>query len=247
MPTEPSRLARGLEAMSGFFVGGATLQETLEEVAQLGVDTVPAADLAGITMLVAGEPRTAVFTDATAPEVDSAQYETGMGPCIHAFRHNQVYRVDDLDGDRQWPAFSEAAAARGLRSVMSLPLTVRHQCVGALNLYSRAPAAFSDGDVRVALQFAAQAAILLANSHAYWDVDKLNENMAAAMQSQATLEQAKGIVMANERCDPAEALQRLVEAAERQDRTLGAIAEELVAKSGAEHRPTPDGADLPPG
>jgi GAF domain-containing protein len=239
VPTESSPLTEGLKAMSGFFVGGATLHHTLEEVAHLSVDTVAGADMAGITMLVDGEPRTAVFTDPTAPEVDSAQYETGTGPCLDAFRHNQVYRVDDFANDRQWPLFSETAATHGLRSIMSLPLTVRHQCVGALNVYSRTPATFSDDEVYVALQFAAQAAILLANSQAYWDAHKLTENMATAMQSQATLEQAKGIVMATQSCNPSEALQRLVEAAERENRTVRDIAQEFVAASAAEQNAAP--------
>ncbi len=154
-----------------------------------------------------------------------------------------MYRVDDFDSDRQWPAFSETAAAHGLRSIMSLPLTVRHRCLGALNLYSRTPAAFSDDEVNAALQFAAQASILLANSQAYWDDHKLSENMATATRSQATLDQAKGIVMAMQHCTPAEALQRLAEAAEREDMTLRAIAEQLVAISGPDHGPTSETDD----
>ena len=186
--------------------------------------------MVGLTMLVEGRARTAVFTDDAAPEVDSAQYETGSGPCLDAFRHQQVYRIDDMEKDTQWPAFSEAAAAHGLESSMSIPLVARHEGVGALNFYSRAPAAFSDDDVQTGLQFGTHAAIVLANSQAYWDAHQLGEDMAQAMKSRATIEQAKGILMGAQRCSADEAFQVLVRASQRENRKLREVAEELVSR-----------------
>ncbi len=75
-----------------------------------------------------------------APEIDSAQYETGIGPCLDAFRHQEVFRIDDTTKDDRWPPFSEAAAAHGIHSTVSLPLVANHEGLGALNLYSRSPA-----------------------------------------------------------------------------------------------------------
>jgi transcriptional regulator with GAF, ATPase, and Fis domain len=192
--------------------------------------------MVGITMLVDGRPRTAVFTDDTAPEIDVAQYETGIGPCLDAFRHQQVYRIDDMDKDRQWPPFSEAAAAQGIQSSLSLPLLARHDGVGALNLYSRTRAAFSDDDVEVGLQFATQAAIVLANAQAYWDARQLGEDMAEAMKSRATIEQAKGILMGAQRCTADEAFQILVRASQRENRKLREIAEDIVTRTASGHR-----------
>ncbi len=226
--------------MSSFFVGDATLRETLQRVSELSLEAVPGADFAGITMLVDGRPRTGVFTDELAPEIDSAQYETGIGPCLDAFRHKQVFRIDHVEKDRQWPPFSEAAAAHGVQSVMSTPLVARHEGVGALNFYSRTPEAFSDQDVEVALSFASQAAILLANSQAYWDAQQLSNDMATAMQSRATIEQAKGILMGAQRCGADEAFQMLVRASQRENRKLREIAEDVVARTSSRtDEPTP--------
>ncbi len=86
MPSEDP-LASSLAALSKFFVGDGTLKETLDRVAHLATEAVPAADMAGLSMLVDGRARTAVFTDEDAPEIDSAQYETGIGPCLDSFRH----------------------------------------------------------------------------------------------------------------------------------------------------------------
>ncbi len=231
MTANSESLSQGLVAMSRFFVGDATLQETLQQVSDLACAAVPTADMVGLTMLVEGRAKTAVFTDDDAPQIDTAQYETGHGPCLDAFRHQQVYRIDDMVKDSQWPAFSEAAASFGVQSSMSIPLQARHEGVGALNFYSRGDTAFSEGDVEVGLQFAAHAAIVLANAQAYWDAHQLSQDLLQAMKSRAAIEQAKGILMGAQRCSADEAFQILVRASQRENRKLREIADEIVAKT----------------
>jgi GAF domain-containing protein len=227
-PQEP--LARSLSALSQFFVGDGTLHETLTRVAGYAEEAVPAAAMTGITMLVEGRARTAVFTDESAPEIDSAQYETGIGPCLDSFRHRKVFRIEDTTTDERWAPFSKAAAAHGIRSTMSIPMVANHEGVGALNFYSQTPHGFSDDDVEVASLFGAQAAIVLANAQAYWDAHQLSQNLATAMQSRAVIEQAKGILMGAQRCSADEAFQILVRASQRENRKLREIAEDLVGR-----------------
>ncbi len=229
MPSEDP-LARSLAALSSFFVGDGTLKDTLQRVAHLAEEAVPAADMVGLTMVVDGRARTAVFTDEDAPEIDSAQYESGIGPCLDAFRHQEVFRIDDTTKDERWGPFSEAAAAHGIRSTASLPLIANHEGVGALNFYSRSASAFSDDDIEVGSRYATQAAIVLANSQAYWDAYQLSQDLATAMRSRAVIEQAKGILMGAQRCSADEAFQMLVRASQRENRKLRDIAEELVSK-----------------
>jgi len=231
--------------MSRFFVGDATMLETLQNVSDLACETVPSAAMVGLTMLVDGRPRTAVFTDDEAPEIDAAQYDTGTGPCLDAFRHLQVFRIDDMETDRQWAPFSQAAAAHGIRSSMSIPLLARHEGLGALNFYARTPTAFSDDDVQVGLQFATHAAIVLANSQAYWDAHQLGQDLSTAMASRATIEQAKGILMATQRCSADEAFQVLVRASQRDNRKLREVAQQIVARATGDEVPSPTLADAP--
>src|SRR5687768_8466060 len=100
-----SPLAEGLAALSRFYVGDGTVKQALQRVSELAAIGVSGADLVGITMVVEGRERTAVFTDDTAPEVDQAQYDTGEGPCLDAFHHKKVFRIESMDGDGPWPAF----------------------------------------------------------------------------------------------------------------------------------------------
>ena len=224
-------LSESLAALSRFFVGDGTLYETLDRVAHLAQVAVNGADMVGLTMLVEGRNTTAVFTDAKAPEIDTAQYETGNGPCLEAFRHQEMFRIDDTQMDERWPTFSDLAAAHGVRSVMSMPLVANHEGVGALNFYSRVPKVFADDEARIGAQFAAQSAIVLANTQAYWDARELSQQLNEAMKSRATIEQAKGILMGAQRCGPDEAFEILVRASQRENRKLRDIAANVVAQA----------------
>jgi hypothetical protein len=75
-----SPLTNSLAALAQFFVGDGTVQQTLERVSDLTVEALPQAAMVGITMIVEGRERTAVFTDDKAPELYQAQYDSGDGP-----------------------------------------------------------------------------------------------------------------------------------------------------------------------
>jgi GAF domain-containing protein len=198
--------------------------------------------MAGITMLIEGRVRTAVFTDPESPEIDTAQYDTGEGPCLDAFRHQRVYRIDSTTGDQTWPAFSALAAAHGIVSTLSFPLIARQEGIGALNLYARS-GPFSVADEEIGTLFATQAAIVLANAQAYWDARHLSEQLSQAMQFRAVIEQAKGVLMATGGRNADEAFQLLVRASQRENRKLRDIATELVDRAQL-RRPT-DRSDTP--
>lgn len=224
-------LEEGLAALSRFFVGDGTLHQTLLRVAELTTEAIPAADLAAITMIVEGRQRTAVFTDETAPEVDQAQYDCGEGPCLDAFEKQQVFRIESTREDGPWPAFRQAAVEHGIGSTISFPMAVDKHPTGALNLYSRRERAFTSRDEEVGSLFASQAAIVLANSQAYWDARELSDRLGDAMKSRAVIEQAKGMLMAAQRCTEDEAFDLLVRASQRENLKLRDIASRIVAEA----------------
>jgi GAF domain-containing protein len=220
----------GLSALAQFFINDGTLGDTLLRVAALACKVIPAADMAGITLLVEGRPATGVFTDPEAPEIDTAQYTIDTGPCLEAFRRQQVYRIDSTYTDKRWPEFTAAAAAHGITATLSMPLAARGEPLGALNLYSRS-GPFNDEAAGRARAFATQASILLANVQVYWDARELGERLHQAMRSRATIEHAVGILMANGGRTPDEAFQLLVRVSQRDNRKLRDIAAELVDRT----------------
>ena len=223
-----SPLGEGLAALSRFFVGDGTLHETLRRVSELTTEAVPAADMVALTMVVEGRARTAVSTDALAAEVDQAQYDTGDGPCLAAFERREVFSIEATREPGRWPAFRQSAASHGILSTLSLPMVVNQQGVGAMNLYARRERAFSGEDREVAQLFAAQAAIALANAQAYWDARELSAGLGEAMKSRAVIEQAKGVLMAAQRCSEDKAFEFLVNASQRENVKLRDIATRIV-------------------
>ena len=106
-----------------------------------------------------------------------------------------------MDSDTRWPAFSAAARAQGVGSSLSIPLELAGASVGGLNVYGRAPGAFSEQDELFAEGFALQASVVIANAQAYWAASELTRNLTIAMESRAIIEQAKGILIARHGLD----------------------------------------------
>jgi len=224
------QLTRALEAVRAYVVGMEPLSDTLQIVASTAQFALHA-DAVGVTLEYPdGRPRTAVSTSKIANAVDEAQYEADSGPCVDSYRQHTRFIVDDTRTETRWPEFSVAAQEHGVRSSMSLPMMVAGEGIGALNLYSATPRQFTDEDADDADCFAGQAAVALANAQAYWSQAELAANLEKAMQSRATIEQAKGVIMSSKGCDPDEAFTILRDQSQHENRKLREVAAEIVAR-----------------
>ncbi|HEX2046665.1 MAG TPA: ANTAR domain-containing protein [Acidimicrobiales bacterium] len=222
-------LENGREALRRFLAGEDDLNGMLTKITLMATETVPGCDLASITLLRRGEPRTPVFTGKTALALDETQYRFGYGPCLAAISQRGVECVD-VATDTRWPAFADAASEAGVRACLSVPLADDHTVLGALNLYSTTDTGFDENAREVACLFADQLGLAAANATAYAEAYELAQQLQQAMESRAVIEQAKGILMAAQGCDADEAFQILVRASQNQNRKLRAVATEIVAR-----------------
>jgi GAF domain-containing protein len=239
MSSDPRRDA--LRALSTFLVAGASAGDTLQRVAAVTTDALPGAEIAGIAMLAAdGTPVTAVYTDDTSPEVDKAQYASGRGPCLDAWRQQRTVRIDDMSvAAETYPEFARAALDHGIPATLSLALVAGGEGLGALNLYGRRVGAFTEDDEVLGEELAATAAAVLANSTAYWTAFELGEGLTEAMRSRAVIEQAKGILMAGSPdLDADAAFDLLRRASQRENIKLRDIALRIVDRGRPRHDPT---------
>jgi GAF domain-containing protein len=236
MSTDAS--AQALSALSQFVVSKTSMAETLLRVSQITTDALPAADMAGISLLGEdGRPTTGVFTDPDAPEIDAAQYASGRGPCLDSWRQRRIVRVDDISRADTYPEFAAAALAHGVRSTLSLPLIAGEDAAGALNLYSRTLGGFTAADEEPGTLLASAAAIVLVNASAYWQATQLSEQLTHAMQSRAVIEQAKGILMARSpHLTADEAFDLLRKASQRENIKLRDIAKRIVDRRHGDER-----------
>jgi hypothetical protein len=219
-------LVRAMEVVHAFVHGDGGMDETLRQVAELGVEAV-GADMAGLTIRdERGRPTTVVYTDRMVPEIDQVQYDWDRGPCLDAARTQQVLEIDDMRSDDRWPEFAAAAVAHGVLSSLSVPVVVIANGLGALNFYDGTTSFFDDDRRRLAGLFAGQCAV----TSQYWTAAYEAMNLATAMQSRATIEQAKGVIMATTRCSAEEAFDVLRAQSQQENRKLRDIAAEIIAR-----------------
>jgi transcriptional regulator with GAF, ATPase, and Fis domain len=230
-----------LNALTRFLVTESSVGDTLLQVAEIAVEALPPARMAGVTLLgETGRPTTAVFTDEDSPAIDQAQYDSGNGPCLDAWRHRQVIVVDDVDKVAdEYAEFSAACAEHGVYSTLSLPLVAAGTGLGALNLYAPLRNGFGAEHVDLGQDLAVAAATVLANASAYWTTYEHSLNLAEAMKSRSTIEQAKGMLMANSpHLSPDDAFQILSKASQRENRKVREIAQQIVDRAAPPRPPS---------
>lgn len=223
-----------LRALAGFVVGDAPLDELMHRIASTAKDVIGPVVEASVTFTRGDDSGwTAASTGPLATALDDAQYALGHGPCMDAGSGGTLLYIDDLAGDDRYRQYGPIAAEAGARSSLSVPLPVQGNILAALNLYATEPGAFSDEDVELAEAIAAQAAVAVANAVRYGSATKLAADLQESMASRAVIEQAKGIVMATQRCHADDAFAVLVRRSQHENRKLRDIAAELVAEHAA--------------
>jgi GAF domain-containing protein len=233
---------RVLDSLS-LLILGRPITDTLLHVAELARDAIPSADYVAMTTLrnarmEVQQPETTVATEPMLAIIDQAQYDANRGPCLDAFTTGQVFRIDLTEADdHPWPEFGRAAAAHGIRSTLSIPMMAAGDGVGALNLYSRRARAFSAEDEARGVRFAEPAAVLVTNAYLFWDARNLADNLKAALENRAVIEQAKGILMTQEGVDADGAFDLLRRVSQQENVKVRDIAQRLVDRTRAVRRP----------
>jgi GAF domain-containing protein len=210
----------------------ATLAANLASVAEAGCVLLDGCSSASITLIERDRASTIAATGDLAAVVDEAQYAAGAGPCLLAARTQRVVGVPRVEREERWPEFARAAARAGVGSSLSVPLDLPDpQMFGALNCYASEPEAFAQPEERIIRSFAAQAAAVVSNAIVYWGALDQAANLAKAMETRAVIEQAKGILMATQRCTPDAAFDLLRRASQRENRKLRDLAQEIVDRT----------------
>jgi GAF domain-containing protein len=218
-----------LDEVAQLLVEEQSLDGLLDHILQLTGRSITTCAAVSVTVVDDDGYRTAASTDARADAVDAVQYRLAERPCIDALETGREHHLLRLDREERWPGFVEQARDHGFDGVLSVPLTTAGGTVGALNLFVEQPSQLSDEDVELAQRIAAPAATTLANANAYRRVARLADQLQEALESRAVIEQAKGVLMARQGCDPDEAFDLLRRLSQSSNRKLRQIAAEVVA------------------
>jgi GAF domain-containing protein len=156
------------------------------------------------------------------------QLQTDQGPCVDCFRTGQPVSVADLPSAGRWPRFTAAAAEVGFAAVHALPMRLRAEVIGALNLFDTTPGPIDEGKLRIGQALADVATIGLLQQRAIHRRDTLTEQLEAALRSRILIEQAKGVLAERLHLDVAEAFTLLRASARSHNRRLADLALAIV-------------------
>jgi GAF domain-containing protein len=163
------------------------------------------------------------------------QLQTDQGPCVDCFRTGQPVSVVDLPSAGRWPRFTAAAAEVGFAAVHALPMRLRNEIIGALNLFDINPGALDVDKLRIGQALADVATIGLLQQRAIRRRDVVTEQLQTALNSRVLIEQAKGVLAERLHLDVADAFAMLRSGARSHNRRLSELAQAIV--DGSEQLP----------
>ncbi len=225
---EPGTVRQALRAIAGDGADDAALAEQICRTCVEGLEV----DGAAISLLTESPSRETLWaTDATAARVEELQYTLGEGACIEAARTGRPVLVPDMreaGGQHRWPMFAAAVMEQpGVGALFALPLQLGTINLGVLDLYRIAPGGMGDAMLREAMGAVDVAAMMLLGLRTdpgdgrCWD---------RSWTGHAEVHQATGMVVAQLGVGAQDAFARLRGYAFSQERVLGDVARDVVAR-----------------
>ena len=177
-----------------------------------------------------GNLQVVAYTHESARLVEIFELQKEQGPCLDCFATGQtIANIDLAEASGRWPLFAAAARDVGFATAHALPLRLRHQVIGALNLFTAEPRRLDEDVLAIAQGLADIATIGLLHERALHDQVVLSEQLQTALQSRILIEQAKGVLAERAGTSVAEAFRVMRAFARRTGSPLTAVADAVVA------------------
>ncbi len=195
MTAREDEIVAAFVSMAGSLVEGGDITKLLD---RLAADCARLLDVTAVGLLLA-DRRGALHVVATSSErvadLEAFQAQRGQGPCHDCYLDNRPVHVPDLAAAAQrWPGFAALAATAGVASVHAVPMRLRNNVLGALNLFGATRGTLNEADLRLAQALADVATIVLIQDRAAADKEAVNVQLQNALDSRVVLEQAKGVL-----------------------------------------------------
>ncbi|MEU1939072.1 GAF and ANTAR domain-containing protein [Streptomyces coeruleorubidus] len=213
-------------------VRSSGLDTLLRDLTDRAVQEVPGAAACSITVSRGGRLLTLAGSGGLPSGLDQRQYENGSGPCVDAAETGAEQYAPDLAAESRWPAYTRYALSAGVHCVLAVPIAVEGETGAAINLYGVRAGTLDQGR-DAARAFAARAGDVI---NVALRIERRRQSVAdvrTALLSRSVIDQAIGILMAQERINARDALERLRRASQHRNVKLRDLCGQLVAKVSA--------------
>lgn len=224
--------AQAFSGLAAVLYRADSYPEVYEQLVRTAVELVPGCDHACITTLSGGQqPVLEATTDEIAAQVDRLEWETKEGPCVDAIMAERFECDPDISKDPTWPQLAARVLRETpVRGMLGYRIFVGVRKVGALNLFSDRPGAFTDEAADGGAVLAAFASVAITAAGQKAEARTLREGLA----SNREIGKAVGLLMATHSIGDDEAFGVLREASTTLNRRLADIARQIVKDHNAQ-------------
>ncbi len=180
-----------------------------------------------------GQLRVAAASMEKARVLELFELQVDEGPCLECYRTGRPVINTTLEqAAGRWPQFAQRVDAAGFRSVDALPMRLRSDVIGALNIFRTEPDPLSAELLTLGQALADIATISLLQQRAMRQRELVAEQLQAALTSRIVIEQAKGILAERSGSDVDQAFAIMRSFARSHNRRLSDIAREIIDGTG---------------
>jgi GAF domain-containing protein len=229
--TVDERLAQAFVELADTLVAGYDLMEFLQTLTDRCVDLLDV-DAAGLLLADGrGALRLVAASTEQARVVELFQVQNDEGPCPDCYRTGKPVIVSDIRDDHaraRWPQFAAAAQEMGYAGVHAIPMRLRDQVIGTLNLFRTAPDGLTPAVTVAATALVDVATIGILQERAVRHQEVVAGQLQRALNSRVTIEQAKGVLAERLQVTPDEAFVTLRGYARNHNHPLTELARDVI-------------------
>lgn len=139
--------------------------------------------------------RLVVSTSVETNLVEDMQLDAGLGPCVTSFATGMIVSVANIEeSGARWPLFREVALQQGFRAVYAIPMKLRGEVIGTLNLLSTSAGSLGSRDADAAKALTDVATIGILQERLVRERSTLADQLQHALDNRVLIEQAKGML-----------------------------------------------------
>jgi len=189
------RLAEAFVALADTLVADYDVIDLLHILAERCTELLDAG-AAGIMLAdQRGGLQFAAASSETARTLELFELQVAEGPCLDCYTSGRATIGGELvAASTKWPRFAVRARGQGFRAVSAIPMRLRDQVIGALNLFHVNTGGLDQAGQRIGQALADVATIGILQQRALRRGEVLTEQLQAALRSRIVIEQAKGVL-----------------------------------------------------
>ncbi|MBE0011255.1 ANTAR domain-containing protein [Arthrobacter sp. AET 35A] len=181
----------------------------------------------GIT-LTRGDLTVTAGSSTEAAEIEELRQGFSDDPWRNSSQIHQTFVVDEARTDERLPGYREVLRDRGFHAVVGVPAVIGSEGGAVISLYARRPTVFTPDVIERFEEYVTGATTSLELALKLASYRDAAADLLAAMESRTNIDIAVGIIIAQNHCTQAEAVQLLRRAARHQQIKLRALAERIV-------------------